>query len=215
MTSPTRLFGLELDRRGIATLVGGAGTLVVAGLFFQLTLPQWGKLQELDTQVAQKNAELTSKQQQLKQLPSLSTQRERSRRLLDSVVALIPTPETLPSLLIDTTRLVQASGADLRKFTPSQLKAIPELSESTIDIRSTSAKVSLNATYAESITMLRNIERLEELLRIENLSLKPIDAKDNPGRTDQRLTAEFELTAYVLDPNAPPPTTTTVPPPTK
>lgn len=202
-TTTTRLFGLDLDRRTIAVAVGGAGLLVVSLIAFQITVPQYNRIQELDSQIGLKEQELSSKQAQLAQVPELTAQRSRSAAVLASVTSLIPSQDKLPSLLIDTTRLVRASNADLRKFTPGELKAIPELN-GTANIRSSSAKVSLNASFGEALTLMRNIERLAELLRIENVSLKPIEIKAANGYAPvQRLTAEFDLTAYVLDNNAP------------
>ena len=214
MTTTSRFLGLELDRRGIALLVGAGGTLAVAVIAFQITIPQYTKIQDLEGQIAAKTQEVSTKQQQLAQLPELTAQRQRSAQLLASVTSLIPTADKLPSLLIDTTRMVQASNADLRKFTPGDLKAIPELA-GVANISSTSAKVSLNATFAEALALLRNVERLEQLLRIENVTLKPVDAKASApgGSPNQRLVAEFELTAYVQGspPADPVPATSTSP----
>jgi type IV pilus assembly protein PilO len=207
MTTTSRFFGLELDRRGISVLVGVGGMLVVGLVAFNITLPQFNRIQELDAQISQKQQEVDTKKSQLAQLPALLAERERSGQLLRAVTSLIPTADKLPSLLIDTTRLVKASNADLRKFTPGELKAIPELNGA-VNIQSTSAKVSLTASFGETLALMRNIERLEQLLRIENISLKPVETKTPaPGAAPatQRLVAEFDLTAYMLGDNAPAP----------
>ncbi|UFP94686.1 type 4a pilus biogenesis protein PilO [Gloeobacter morelensis] len=207
MTTTNRFLGIELNRQGIALLVGLGGLLVVLLIGLQITLPQYNRLADLDGQIAQRNAEIASKQSLLAQLPTLTAERERSAKLLASVASLIPPAEKLPTLLVDTTRLVKASNGELRQFTPSQTKALPEVADS-INIQANTAKISLNATFAEVLTLMRNFERLDALVRIENVSLQPLEIKNAPPGTppSQRLAAEFDLTAYVLG-SGPPSTT--------
>ncbi len=198
MTTSARFFGIELDRRGIALMVGGGGLLVVALIAWQITLPQYNRIQELDTKIAQQQQEISTKKQQVAEKPGLLAQKVRSEQLLASTISLIPNQDKLPSLLIDVTNLAKSSNVDLRKFTPGDIKAIPELN-GVANIQSTAAKVSLTGNFSDVLQMISKIERLEEILRIENVTLKPIETKSLlPGApTTQKLTVDFDLTAYI------------------
>jgi type IV pilus assembly protein PilO len=198
MTTSARFLGIELDRRGIAFLVGGGGLLVVALIAWQITLPAYTRIQELDTTIAQQKQDISTKQQQVAEKPGLLAQKQRSEQLLASTISLIPSQDKLPSLLIDVTSLAKSSNVDLRKFTPGEIKAMPELN-GVANIQSTAAKVSLTGNFSDVLQMIGKIERLEEILRIENVTLKPIETKSLlPGApTTQRLTVDFDLTAYI------------------
>ncbi|AGY57482.1 type 4a pilus biogenesis protein PilO [Gloeobacter kilaueensis] len=214
MSSTTRLFGIELDRRGISLLVGLGGMLVVGLIAAQITIPQYNRIADLDSQLYQKNLEQKSKQIELEQAPKLTAERARSARLLAAVTSLIPPADKLPSLLVDTTRLVRANRAELRQFTPNPTRAIPEAAGAA-NIQANSARIRLNGSFAEILALMRDIERLEALVRIENVTIKAAEDKSGtpaqvqvplPGTPPvQPLTAEFDLTAYVLGKGAAPP----------
>jgi Tfp pilus assembly protein PilO len=60
-------------------------------------------------------------------------------------------------------------------------------------------KVSFKGNFPQVLKVLQDVERLEQLLRIENLSLKPTGQKD---RADL-LQVDFDLVAYLISDRAP------------
>jgi Tfp pilus assembly protein PilO len=193
MTTNTKLFGLELDQKTLALLGGVGGSLVIGLLAYNLVSPLYTQNQELQSQIDQKTLEKATKTQELSGLTTVPEELNRVKETFSRIAGSIPKNFDISTLLIDTTRIVEGAGAKLIKFTPGQNVATQEV-KGLNNLQKVVNKVSFRATFPQALKVLQDVERLEQLLRIENLSLKPISQKE---RTDS-LQVDFDLVAYLL-----------------
>jgi type IV pilus assembly protein PilO len=198
MTTSTKLFGLELDQKTLALLGGVGGALVIGLLAYNLVFPLYTQNQELQSQIDQKTQEKATKTQELSSLATVPEDLNRVKSTFSKIAGSIPKNFDISTLLIDTTRIVEGAGAKLVKFTPGQTTATQEV-KGLNNLQKVVNKVSFKGNFPQTLKVLQDIERLEQLLRIENLSLKPIAQKE---RTDL-LQVDFDLVAYLLS-DAPP-----------
>lgn len=193
MTTNTKLFGLELDQKTLALLAGVGGSLVIGILAYNLVSPLYTQNQELQAQIDQKTQEKATKTQELSTLGTVPDELSRVKTTFSRIAGSIPKSFNISTLLIDTTRIVEGAGAKLIKFTPGQNVATQEV-KGLNNLQKVVNKVSFKATFPQALKVLQDVERLEQLLRIENLSLKPISQKERPDA----LQVDFDLVAYLL-----------------
>ncbi len=193
MTTNTKLFGLELDQKTLALLAGVGGSLVIGILAYNLVSPLYTQNQELQGQIEQKIQEKAAKTQELSTLATVPEELTRVKTTFSRIAGSIPKNFDISTLLIDTTRIVEGAGAKLIKFTPGQSVATQEV-KGLNNLQKVVNKVSFKATFPQALKVLQDVERLEQLLRIENLSLKPISQKERPDA----LQVDFDLVAYLL-----------------
>jgi Tfp pilus assembly protein PilO len=193
MTTNTKLFGLDLDQKTLALLGGVGGALVIGVLAYNLISPLYTQNQELQSQIDQKTQEKATKTQELSRLATVPEELNRVNSTFSRIAGSIPKNFDISTLLIDTTRIVEGAGAKLVKFTPGQTTATQEV-QGLNNLQKVVNKVSFKATFPQALKVLQDVERLEQLLRIENLSLKPIVQKE---RADL-LQVDFDLVAYLL-----------------
>jgi Tfp pilus assembly protein PilO len=193
MTTSTKLFGLDLDQKTLALLGGVGGALVIGVLAYNLIAPLYTQNQELQSQIDQKTQEKATKTQELSSLATVPEELNRVNSTFSRIAGSIPKNFDISTLLIDTTRIVEGAGAKLVKFTPGQTTATQEV-KGLNNLQKVVNKVSFKATFPQALKVLQDVERLEQLLRIENLSLKPIVQKE---RADL-LQVDFDLVAYLL-----------------
>jgi Tfp pilus assembly protein PilO len=205
MTTNTKLFGLELDQKTLALLAGVGGSLVIGILAYNLVSPLYTQNQELQGQIDQKTQEKATKAQELTTLAAVPEELTRVKTTFSRIAGSIPKSFNISTLLIDTTRIVEGAGAKLIKFTPGQNVATQEV-KGLNNLQKVVNKVSFKATFPQALKVLQDVERLEQLLRIENLSLKPISQKERPDA----LQVDFDLVAYLLS-DAPPAATAAAP----
>lgn len=198
MTTNTKLFGLELDQKTLALLGGVGGSLVIGLLAYNLVSPLYTQNQELQSQIDQKTLEKATKTQELSTLATVPEELNRVKATFSRIAGSIPKNFDISTLLIDTTRIVEGAGAKLIKFTPGQNVATQEV-KGLNNLQKVVNKVSFKATFPQALKVLQDVERLEQLIRVENLSLKPISQKE---RTDS-LQVDFDLVAYLLSDTAP------------
>ena len=193
MTTSTKVFGLELDQKTLTLLGGVGGALVIGILAYNLVFPLYTQNQELQSQIDQKTQEKAAKTQELTSLATVPEELSRVKTTFSRIAGSIPKNFDISTLLIDITRIVEGAGAKLVKFTPGQPTATQEV-KGLNNLQRVVNKVSFKATFPQTLKVLQNVERLEQLLRIENLSLKPIVQKE---RSDL-LQVDFDLVAYLL-----------------
>lgn len=193
MTTNTKLFGLDLDQKTLALLGGVGGALVIGVLAYNLISPLYTQNQELQSQIDQKTQEKVTKTQELSSLATVPEELNRVNSTFSRIAGSIPKNFDISTLLIDTTRIVEGAGAKLVKFTPGQTTATQEV-QGLNNLQKVVNKVSFKGTFPQALKVLQDVERLEQLLRIENLSLKPIVQKE---RADL-LQVDFDLVAYLL-----------------
>ncbi len=205
---PTTVLGIELTPPRIGLLIGGVGVLTAILLGLTQLLPLFRQIQELEELVAQKDAELTSTEQQIASLQGVPEQLVEFRAVNEQVSTLLPNPDNVATQLLDINRLVQQSDSELRSYSPApprsaSAEASPDVPAAIApQIQIQNASINLLGDYEEVIALMNNIERLETLIRVRNLGLNFIT---NP---EPQLQASFEIVAYVYDQSLVPQTST-------
>ncbi len=197
----TQVFGLDIDRRTIGIAVGVLGVVAAAVLGFQITGPKITEVQSLEGQIATANSTLATQQQQKQQLAEVPTKLVRANQTFDNLVALLPKEEAQSILLIDVARIVQGSQAQLVQFSPGVLEPSTEV-QGLNNLAKATSKVSITGTFPQTLKVLRDIERLEQLLKVEELAVTPKTADAKDPKTLGTLSMAFNLTAYSLPPGA-------------
>lgn len=196
---PTTVLGIELTPPRIGLLIGGVGVLAAFLLGLTQLLPLFRQIQQLEEEVAQKQADLQSTEQQIASLQDVPDQLVEFRAVNEQVSSLLPNPDNVTTQLIDLNRLVQQSDSELESYTPSaprpaSVEGSPEVPQAIANqIQIQNASINLLGEYEDVIALMNNIERLETLIRVRNLGLS------FAPNAEEELQATFEIVAYVYD----------------
>ncbi len=187
----TQFFGLELDRRGIGLVLGLAGLSIVATLALYLTSPKISEAQALDQQLTTARQNLELQTQAKNSLLTISEKLNKSQKVFHNLVGLLPQQGDQSLLLLDLNHTVRTAKATLVQFTPGVAVLSTEVAGLS-NLSKTTSKVTVGGTFAQQLQVLRGLERLEHLLKIENLNLTP--------ETNQmgNLVMTFDISAYAL-----------------
>jgi type IV pilus assembly protein PilO len=202
-SGPPVIAGIELTPMRIGIAVGSLGVLAAGLLAFINLRPLLEEIQTVEAEIVQLTAQLTQTEQQVAALPEVPVLEGRlvaARAANEEISRLLPNPENIDTQLIDVTRLMELSATGLRSFVPSARTAggegVPAPLAAQIQVQNST--ISMRGTYEDIIGLMNNIERLETLLQVSNLSIQ-FDTANAP-----ELGATFNLTAYIYDENAAP-----------
>ena len=193
------ILGLELTPVRMGLIIGALGLIGVFALSFVSLKPTWQKIQATEADVQTKRTQLTSAQNAIASLESIDQDINQARALNAAISALLPTPENVNTQLLEVSRLVQQSDTELSSFVPSAPQpagdGVPAAIQPQITQNSTQIAVNSNR-YQSGIELMGNIERLETLFKVSNLSM----AVDNETAIQ---TTQFNLDAFVYDSSIP------------
>ncbi len=208
-SGPPTIGGIEITPLRIGIVVGAAGVLVAGLLGYFNLRPVVQEIQAVETEIEQKSAQLSQTEQQIASLPEVPVLEEQlvaARAANEEISRLLPNPRNIDTQLIDVNRLMELSSTQLRSFVPSPATAAatdattgavpPELAA---QIQVQNSTISMRGSYEDVIGLMNNIERLETLLQVSNVSLQ-FDTANAP-----QLGATFNLTAYIYDDEIVPP----------
>ncbi|HEY9648939.1 MAG TPA: pilus assembly protein PilO [Chroococcidiopsis sp.] len=222
------LFGIKLTPTvsGIAIAVlGGAASF---WLLFNVVQPAWQQNQELTAQVNEKRSQLVNQEEIQQQIKDAQTRLAAAEKLKADVLTLFATEESLDTLLYDLNERVQFVNTGIstaeQRATLSKFVAVnkdPEvITDSSLGAAANGVlqrqvyTVEMRGNFAQTQSIIRNIERLQPLLIVRNFRSE-IDPEsrvlrlDAQGRTlgnqpIPRLITSFELIALMPAPTAPP-----------
>ena len=193
------ILGLDLTPVRMGLIIGALGLIGVFALSFVSLKPTWQKIQATEADVQAKRTQLTSVQDAIASLENIDRDIDQARALNSAISALLPTPENVNTQLLEVSRLVQQSDTELASFVPSAPQpagsGVPAAIQPQITQNSTQIAVNSNA-YQSGIELMGNIERLETLFKVSNLSM----AVDNDTAIQ---TTQFNLDAFVYDSSIP------------
>jgi len=202
----TQVFGLDLDRKNIAIAVGVLGLGVVLYVAYSFTYPKVAEVQSLDEQLTGARQNLDSQTQQKASLAEVPAKLARAQQTFTNLTALLPKEADQSILLIDLARLVKGSRVTLTQFTPGKPTITPEVAGLSNLYKSTN-KVTITGDFVQILATLKDLERLEQLLKVEDLSITPGTASAQTAKTPQPLVIKsapvplsvtFNLAAYAL-----------------
>lgn len=186
------LFGQTLSARTLGIALGVIGIAGAGYIFLNFVQPLWTTIDTTKTGIDTKRTSIAEKNTQIKQKADLPQKVAMAKERSEVVFSLLPTTDTMDTLLIDLNKLIQSSGSNqaqlsgnlLESFAPSPPSAlVPEG-----QYRTQALSIQFASGYNDLITTLRSIESLRTLVVVQDLQLvvRQNVTLRNPGN----LTAE-------------------------
>ncbi|MDD1414873.1 pilus assembly protein PilO [Dolichospermum sp. ST_con] len=211
------VFGITLTPTIIGGIVGFLGVAGAGYMLLNMVMPAWDTYQQLQTKSDQLQTEITQKKTQAQQIGKVEADLATSKEQQKQVLALFANEKSLDTLLLDTSRLIDSSNgkafgnairAKLKKFVPVSEK--PVLiedgsfgAEVNNKLKRSIVNVEIEGDFAQTESIMRNIERLQPLLLVKNYNSKLTppemsEDKDNPVQIGiGKLTTTFALEALM------------------
>ncbi len=242
------VFGIELSPTIIGAIIAliGIGGAVYA--FVKVVKPVQVRNTELQQEIVTKEGQLSSQQQQLQDIAKIEAELAAAMERRRGVYSLFANEKTMDTLLLDINQRIESSNAplsgvrnqvfsrgippilveaQLKKFTPG-VKAVVE-DGSLGDLVNGKLKrevysIEFSGDYAQTQSILRNLERLEPLLLVRNFSLNSGEVVEETiigdngqvvARAKTPITTSFEIEALMptADADVPPVIAPPEPPP--
>ncbi len=209
--SPT-LFGIKLTPQIIGILIGvGLGGLAIY-IANSFVVPVWQRYGELTTERDLKQSQIAQKQANIKQGEKLQSDLVLAKQQQTEILSLFANEKTLDTLLLDINRLVESDNANqsrviskLQKFEPANQSAeiINDGSfgaEVNGKLKRRIINIALSGNYEQTQSILRNMERLQPLLIVNEytstLQQDPVDP--STGRLPPAsINTAFKLQALI------------------
>ena len=187
-------------------IIGGAifailGLLGAGYLFANTVLPTYQSNQELQTKIDETEAQIQQKQGSQQKINDAQQKLDLAKRQKQEVLALFAKEKTLDTLLIDINGFINARQGSLQGFEPERLDPIASVIKdgslgANLDnkVKRQGATVSIEGSFDQIQSILRSVERLEQLLLIR-------DFKADLDKSTQ--TVRVDLQGKVLPPEKP------------
>lgn len=217
-----KVFGISLTPTvgGIALAIAGAVGAYL--LWANLVQPTLDRNQQLQADIAAKEQQLSSLGDAQQQIAQARERLRSAQQLQADVLGLFATPESLDTLLLDVNERVQSVNAGIqdpaRRAQLSRFDFVPDASGPVTDGSLGAAvnnklerrvyDVEIIGSFPQTQSIIRNIERLQPLLVVDNFTSN-LDASTqrivlNPqgqivptGQPETRVTTSFRLEALV------------------
>jgi type IV pilus assembly protein PilO len=176
------IFGITITPKILGILVGTLGVAGAAYMVLNLVLPAWETYQQRQTQANTLQIEVNQKQESAKQINQVKADLAQAQRETVQVLSLFANESTLDTLLLDINRLVESGNAavppnavraKLQSFVPAAEP--PEtITDGTFGplvdgkLKRSSIRVEIEATFEQTQSIMRNIERLQPLLIVKD-----------------------------------------------
>ena len=233
------VFGIELTPKVLGILAALAGIGLAIFLFQRFVQPVRQSNQELRSSNAEKEQQLATQAERLEEIALLEEEREAALVQRRNVYSLFADESSMDTLLLDINQRiknsnasiadarnqVQARGippilveAQLRSFVPNEEVVIEDGSlgeEVNGKLKRQTYDVQFSGDFAQTQSILSNVERLEPLLLLKDFSLSSAETVTETvlnaqgqvvGLPKQRINSTFTVDALIPtgDPNAPP-----------
>ncbi|HEY9688964.1 MAG TPA: hypothetical protein V6D46_03150 [Coleofasciculaceae cyanobacterium] len=172
------VFGITFTPPIIGGLVAAAGVIGGVVLLIQVVLPQYDEYKKLESEVAAKQARLEQVAEEKRKVQQTLDNLKRAQATQAQVLALFPAPTTVSVLPLDLNRIVSEQFGQMTKLEPVPLKnpgedLVPDGSWGDAvnsKIRQQVLRVGFEADYDRTGNILRNLERYQSMLAIDDLS---------------------------------------------
>lgn len=188
------LFGLTLDSRTIGIILAVVGVGLAGYGTYMFTLPNFELIEKNEISIRNKRESVDSKNRQITAKGNVVEKVEIARRKNQAVLELLPTRESMNTLLIDLNAqipqlvtipnqfgLVVEARSGLKSYKPATGTANEQFVPNSL-------KIEFAGTYEDILDVTRKIERIKPLLQMRNLRVKP--ANISPSPENKRYTPE-------------------------
>jgi type IV pilus assembly protein PilO len=222
------VFGIRLTPTVLAVLAVIAGLAGAGYIFLNLVQPTLEKSQQLQEEVNTKEQQLVDQAEIQRQINQAKTNLAKAKQLNADVRTLFASEAGLDTLLLDINARVQAVNAGIqdpkRRATLSKFDLDPVASVLVTDgslgaemnnrIDQRVYNVEMKGNFVQTESIIRNIERLQPLLVVQDLKseldtstqslrLTPQGRVAPTGQPETRITTSFKLVALIPEPTTP------------
>ena len=217
-----KLFGYSLTPTVGGIVLAVLGAIGAYLLWANLAQPQVDRNQQLKTDIASKQQQLSGQGNPQQQLAQARERLQTAKQLQADVLSLFASEDSLDTLLLDVNERVQAVNAGIqdptRRASLSKFEFNPEVSGPVTDnslgpsvnnqLERRVYNVAIVGSFPQTQSIIRNIERLQPLLLVSNLK-SDLDRStqkivlDQQGRLlpagqpETQITTTFQLEALV------------------
>lgn len=237
-TNPV-VFGLEITPTMIGVLIALVGIGGAGYLYREKVMPVAEGNATLRTEIATKEDQLLSQAQALEDIAKIEAELAVAMQKRRNVYSLFANEDTMDTLLLDINQRIESSNAtlngirnqvrargippilleaQLKSFTPGEKAVIADssLGEGVNGkLKRENYSINFSADYAQTQSILRNLERLEPLLMVQNFSISSGQAVEETvigsdgqvvSRPKARLETSFQIDALIptADADVPP-----------
>jgi type IV pilus assembly protein PilO len=188
------VFGITFTPPILGGVLAVAGVIGGVALLVQVVMPQYQTYLDLQAKVAEKQARLDRVAEEKQKVQKTLNDLERARATQAQVLALFPAPTTLSVLPVDLNRIVTEQFGQMTKLEAGKdglmLVSDDSWGEAVKEkIRQQVFQVGFEADYDRTNNILRNLERYQSMLAIDNLSSE-LKLSKQPVRFDEK-TGQF------------------------
>ncbi len=237
-TNPV-VFGIELTPRILGILAALAGIGLAIFLFQRFVQPVRQSNQALKADIEEKRDQLANQAQRLEEISKLEEARDAALVQRRNVYALFADDSSMDTLLLDINQRIENSNATIAErrnqiasrgippiLVEAQLKSFEPSEEALVDddslgeevnglLKRQTYNVDFEGEFAQTQSILANIERLEPLLLLKNFSLSSAETVNETvlnaqgqvvPQPKERINSRFEIDALIPigDPSVPP-----------
>ncbi len=195
-------FGITFTPTTFGILAAIGGLAIAAYLGTQFVVPAYGRFQELKQNVADKEATLEQQTEIVKQVNQIIARVNQAKVRNQEVRGLFSSQESLETLLLDLNRLIVEQKAELVKFQP-ELGASGPVNDGSLGLdlngklKRQVTTVSFQGTFAQTLEIMRLIDRLQTLLEVKGLTATLQTDLTNREEPRMLVASNFRLIAYV------------------
>jgi type IV pilus assembly protein PilO len=189
------VFGIEISPTIIGVLLALLGLGGAIYGFIKVVQPVSTKNNELRTEITTKSGQLASQAQQLEDIAKIEAELETSMQRRRNVYSLFANEKTMDTLLLDINQRIESSNASLngvrnqvfergippllveaklQTFTPGEKAVVTDGSLGDLvngKLKREVYAVQFSGDYAQTQSILRNLERLEPLLLVRDFNI--------------------------------------------
>ncbi|AVH72882.1 pilus assembly protein PilO [Nostoc sp. 'Lobaria pulmonaria (5183) cyanobiont'] len=208
------VFGIAFTPKIIGILVGVVGLAGAAYIFLNLLMPAWESYQQQQAKSSELQAQIEQKKANIKQIDKVKDELAQAKQQKVQVLSLFANEKTLDTLLLDLNRLIESGNtgtsinavrAKLNKFVPISQKPEPITDGSLGEqvngkLQRSSINAEITATYEQTQSIIRNIERLQPLLIVKDYqaTLAPAETRSPLDKTPMQVGPAAINTSFQL-----------------
>lgn len=209
------LFGQTLSAKTLGIALGVIGIAAAGYIFVNYVQPLWTTIDSTKLSIADKTNGNATKTALIKQKGDLPQKIELAKTRSEVVLSLLPSFDTMDTLLIDLNKLIKTSNVSPLQLTGELLESFSPTPPSAIlpegQYRTQTLSIQFASSYNDLIAILRSIESLRTLVVVQDLQLtkRQTVTLRNPGnltaeqqkaqleRLPPVLSTTFKLVAYI------------------
>lgn len=208
------VFGIAFTPKIIGILVGVIGLAGAGYILLNLLMPAWESYQQQQAKSTELQGQIEQKKANIKQIDKVKDELAQAKQQKVQVLSLFANEKTLDTLLLDLNRLIESGNsatsinavrAKLKKYVPISQKPEPIVDGSLglgVDgkLQRSTISAEITATYEQTQSIIRNIERLQPLLIVKDYqaTLAPAESRSPLDKTPMQVGPAAINTSFQL-----------------